>query len=262
MAVILSMPDRVAFSLFGFDIMWYGVIIAFALLLGIAIAMYRAKKAGLNNEIILDILLLTIPLAVIGARAAYVLAHLDYYSYQPGLVFAIRQGGLAIQGAIAGGILGIFIMCRIKKQNTLLIADLMAPSLILGQAIGRWGNYFNMEVYGTQTTVPWAIRVDDPSLGIITVHPTFLYESIWNLICFALLLYYDKKFKKRNGEIICLYLILYSLGRFFIEFLRTDNVYIFGSVNLAQAICVLLALAGILVLVIIRKNIKIINKKS
>lgn len=262
MAVILSMPDRVAFSIFGFDIMWYGVIIASALLIGIIIAMYRAKKAGLNNEIILDVLLLAIPLAVIGARAAYVIAHLDYYFYQPSLVFAIRQGGLAIQGAIAGGILGVVIMCRIKKQNSLLIADLTAPSLILGQAIGRWGNYFNMEVYGAPTAVPWAIKVDDPALGMINVHPTFLYESIWNLMCFVLLLYYDKKFKKKNGEIICLYLILYSLGRFFIEFLRTDHVYIFGSVNLAQAICVLLASAGIFVLVIIRKNIKIINKKS
>lgn len=262
MAVILSMPDRVAFNIFGFEIMWYGVIIASALLLGIIIAMYRAKKAGLNNEIILDVLLLTIPLAVIGARAAYVIAHLDYYSYQPSLMFAIRQGGLAIQGAIVGGILGIVIMCRIKKQNPLLIADLMAPSLVLGQAIGRWGNYFNMEIYGAQTALPWAIRVNDPALGIITVHPVFLYESIWNILCFALLLYYDKKFKKKNGEVICMYLILYSLGRFIIEFIRTDHVYILGNINLAQAICVLLTAAGISALIIIRKNIKIINKKS
>jgi len=251
------MPDRVAFSIFGFEVMWYGIIIAFALLTGIVLAMYRAKKAGIDNEIILDVLLLVIPLAIIGSRAAYVLSHLGYYSDNLWLIFAFRQGGLAIQGAIAGGILGIVIMCRIKKQNTLQMADLLAPSLILGQAIGRWGNYFNMEVYGTQTNLPWAIRVNDINYGIITVHPTFLYESIWNLICFALLLLYNKYFKKKDGEIICLYLILYSLGRFFIEFLRTDHVYIFGSVNLAQAVCVLLAGTAITLLIVIRKRIKI-----
>jgi phosphatidylglycerol:prolipoprotein diacylglycerol transferase len=175
-------------------------------------------------------------------------------------MFAIRQGGLAIQGAIAGGILGVFVMCRIKKQNALLIADLLVPSLILGQAIGRWGNYFNMEVYGTQTNLPWAIQVYDPYMGIISVHPTFLYESIWNLICFGFLLYFNKKYKKKDGEIVCLYLILYSLGRFFIEFLRTDHVYIFGTVNLAQAICVLLAAAGVIALRLIRKNINTVYK--
>lgn len=261
MAVILSMPDRVAFSLFGFDVMWYGVIIACAMLLGIGIAMYRAKKIGLNSEIILDVLLLTIPLAVIGARMAYVFSHWQYYSGQLSQIFAIRQGGLAIQGGIAGGILGVIIICKIKKQNTLLMADLLAPSLILGQAIGRWGNYFNMEVYGTQTNLPWAIQVIDPKLGEITVHPTFLYESLWNLLSFGILLYYDKHLKKSNGEVICLYLILYSFGRFFIEYLRTDHVYIWTSVNLAQAICVLLAAAGVTILILIRKKGSVNNRR-
>jgi prolipoprotein diacylglyceryl transferase len=261
MAVILSMPGRVAFSIFGFEVMWYGVIIACAMLLGIGIVMYRAKKKGLNSEIILDILLLTIPLAVIGARFAYVISHWQNYTGQLLQIFAIRQGGLAIQGGIVGGIAGVIIMCRIKKESALLMADLLAPSLILGQAIGRWGNYFNMEVYGTQTTLPWAIQVIDPKLGIITVHPTFLYESLWNLLSFGMLLYYDRHIKKNNGEIICLYLILYSFGRFFIEFLRTDHVYIWGSVNLAQAICVLLAGIGIATLILIRKNIFVNNRR-
>lgn len=249
------MPDRVAFSIFGFEVMWYGVIIACAMLLGIGIAMYRAKRKRLNSEVLLDILLLTIPLAVVGARAAYVLAHWQYYAGGQLLqIFAIRQGGLAIQGGIVGGIAGVVIMCKIKKQSPLFIADLLAPSLILGQAIGRWGNYFNMEVYGTQTTLPWAIQVIDPQLGKIMVHPTFLYESLWNLLSFGMLLYYDRHIKKNNGEIICLYLILYSFGRFFIEFLRTDHVYIWGNVNLAQAICVLLAGIGIAALILIRKK--------
>lgn len=254
MAVILSMPDPVAFEVFGFKVRWYGVIIAFAIVLGMIIALYRAKKRGMDTDAVLDVLLLAIPLAVIGARAGYVFSHFSYYMQDPLSVFAFRQGGLAIQGGIAGGILGVIIMCKIKKQNPWLVADLLAPSLLLGQAIGRWGNYFNMEVYGTQATLPWAIEVADPALGIIQVHPLFLYESLWNLAGFVLLLYYDKYRKKNDGETICLYLVFYSIGRFFIEFLRTDHVYIFGSISLAQFISALLAIAGAAVLVFIRRR--------
>ncbi len=248
------MPDPIAFRIFGLEIRWYGVIIAAAIVLGMIIALNRAKKRGMDTDVVLDVLLLAIPLAIIGARAAYVFSHFEYYGQNPLSIFAFREGGLAIHGGIAGGIAGIIIMCKIKKQNAWIVADLVAPSLILGQAIGRWGNYFNMEVYGTQTTLPWAISVADPALGIIQVHPLFLYESLWNSAGFVLLLCYDKYLKKNNGETICLYLVFYSIGRFMIEFLRTDHVYIFSTISLAQFISALLAIVGAAILIFIRRR--------
>jgi len=202
------------------------------------------------------VLLLAIPLAIVGARLGYVVSHLYYYAQNPLSVFAFREGGLAIQGGIAGGIAGVVIMCKIKKLNAWMMADMLAPSLILGQAIGRWGNYFNMEVYGTPTSLPWAISVVDSKMGIVQVHPLFLYESLWNLLGFVFLLYYDKHLKKHNGETICAYLAFYSVGRFFIEFLRTDHVYVFNTISLAQLISALLAVVAIAIIVFIRRKNK------
>ncbi len=261
MAVILSMPDPVAFKLFGLEIMWYGVIIAAAIALGILWAMRRAKKKEFSQDTLLDILLLTIPLAIIGARLAFVFSHVSQFSGNWMQIFAFRRGGLAIQGAIAGGIVGVILMCRRKKASPLKAFDIIVPCLLLGQAIGRWGNYFNMEVYGFETTVPWAIAVNDWQKGIIQVHPTFLYECILNLIGVGFLLWYEKKWQKKDGELLCLYLIAYSAIRFFVEFFRTDHVYVFG-VNLAQLICVALIVAGFVVMMLIRKKSGLSSNKE
>ena len=167
-----------------------------------------------------------------------------------------RSGGLAIHGGIIAGVIVGIILCRVKKINFFSLADTVIPALPLGQAIGRWGNYLNQEAHGTITDLPWAITVNDPILGMIRVHPTFLYESIWDLLVFGFLFFYEKKFKKVNGELLFLYLALYSVGRFFIEGLRTDSLYL-GPVRVSQLLAGISCIAAIVVLVRQYNRIKV-----
>lgn len=247
------MPDPIAFEIFGYQIRWYGFLIAMGMLLGIILATRRGRRKGVVEDNILDILIVAIPIAIIGARIYYVIFNLDYYLQYPADIIAVWKGGLAIHGGIIGGILGGYIVCRKKKLNFLMILDIFAPCFPLGQAIGRWGNYFNGEAYGGETTLPWAITVNDPIKGLIQVHPTFLYESIWNTLIFIFLLYYDRKHKKNEGEVISLYFIFYSIGRFFIEGLRTDSLYFMGF-RTAQLMSLAFILIGILILIKIRNK--------
>lgn len=239
--------DPIAFRIFGVDIAWYGILISLGILFGIAVATYRAKKEGLYNDVIMDLALIAVPVAIIGARAYYVIFSWDFYSKNPKEILNIRQGGLAIHGAIIAGVLAGYLFCRYKKIGFWTLADICAPSIILGQAIGRWGNFVNQEAHGGPTNLPWGIEING-----VKVHPTFLYESLWNFGVFIFLLYYSKK-KKYEGQIFILYLILYSIARYFIEGLRTDSL-MFGPFRVAQLISIVSIIGAIFIGQILRKR--------
>ena len=207
--------SNVALTIGKLDIYWYGIIIGTALIIGYILAYFRTKKANIDPEHITNIILICAPVSIIFARLYYVLFSLDYYLANPDKIFALRDGGIAIYGAVIGAVISCFLYCKVKKLNTLKIFDLCIPSVILGQAIGRWGNFFNKEAFGEQTSS--LLRMTLYKNGqYIDVHPTFLYESIWNLLVFALLLFFSKK-KKYDGEIFIKYITFYGLGRFFID---------------------------------------------
>ncbi|WP_053956883.1 prolipoprotein diacylglyceryl transferase [Inediibacterium massiliense] len=221
--------DPIAFQLFGLEIRWYGILISIGMVLGTLLVLKRAKKENIKEDHIFDLLLFAIPVAIIGARTYYVLFNFSDYAGNIYHMVNIREGGLAIHGGVIGGVLVGYFYCKKHKLSFRKMADLFAPSIILGQAIGRWGNFVNQEAYGRPTNLPWAITVDG-----VRVHPTFLYESTWNLCVFIFLLWYDKK-KKFNGEIFLLYAMLYSVARFFIEGLRIDSLML-GSFRVAQLV--------------------------
>ncbi|MBO6148821.1 MAG: prolipoprotein diacylglyceryl transferase [Lachnospiraceae bacterium] len=228
------------FSIFGFEIALYGCIISFGMLLCVLLAAYDRRSRGLKEETLWDIAFFGIVFGIIGARIYYVIFAFEQYKNDPLSIFNLRQGGLAIYGGVIGGFLTSYIMCRIKKEDFLEFFDSVALAFPLGQCLGRWGNFFNREAFGgwyeglfAMRLPIAAVRAGDISQGIrshlqegmdyIMVHPTFLYESAWNAAVLVLLFLYRKK-KKFRGEIFCLYLMLYGLGRFWIEALRTDQL--------------------------------------
>lgn len=225
----MKAPNPIAFTIFNIDIRWYGILISLGALLGTIIAYKRAPKHGIVPEDILDVILWALPMGIIGARIYYVIFSWQMYKSTPSEIFDIRSGGLAIHGGLIFGISAAYLVCRRKKINFLEMTDLLIPSVALAQSIGRWGNFFNSEAYGTETDLPWAIIVNGRH-----VHPTFLYESLWCFALFFILIYISKK-RKFAGQIFCLYGMLYSLERFFVEGLRTDSLMI-GSLRQAQLI--------------------------
>ncbi len=239
--------DRVAFTIFGIDVMWYGVLIALGMLIGIALAVREAKRVGISEDDVLNIAIIDIPVAIICARLYYVIFSWDYYSQNPSEIFNIRGGGLAIHGGLIGGILTGFIYAKVKKLDFFKTADAVMVGMPLAQAIGRWGNFINGEAHGGPTSLPWGIMVDG-----VKVHPTFLYESIWDFGIFLFIMFYMRKKKTYEGEVIVSYITLYSIGRFFIEGLRTDSL-MFGPIRMAQFIS-LVGVVGGLVLHFYLKN--------
>ena len=195
-------------------------------------AYFEAKRIGENPENILDIALICVPAAIIGARLYYVLFNLDYYQGDLLKMINFREGGMAIHGSLIAAFISGYFVLKHKKKSFLLYADFMAPAIILGQAIGRWGNYLNGEAHGGPTNLPWGILVDG-----VKVHPTFLYESLWNIIVFVFLVVLNRK-KKFDGQIVLLYGILYSVGRFFIEGMRTDSLMFMG-LRVAQLVSII-----------------------
>lgn len=214
--------DPVAFTIFGLDVRWYGVLISAAMVLAVVISMKRAASHQIRPDDVLDLALFCLPAALVGARAWYVLFNWSYYQGDLGKILNFREGGLAIHGGLILAFTVGVLVCRHKKIDPWNGLDLVAPVIALGQAIGRWGNFFNQEAHGGPTDLPWAIEVDGQM-----VHPTFLYESIWCFLLFWLLLWIDKK-RKFSGQIILLYGILYSAERFLVEGLRTDSLYFMG----------------------------------
>lgn len=224
---MLPTPNPVAFSMFGIDIMWYGILIAAAMVLAVVITYKRAPIHKISSDRILDFVLICIPMGVIGARAYYVLFDWSNYAGDFYKIINIRGGGLAIHGGLILGFLAAFILCRLWDVRPMNLLDLAVPSVAIAQSIGRWGNYFNSEAHGGPTNLPWAISVDGQM-----VHPTFLYESIWCFLLFLILLFIDSD-RKFEGQTFLLYGILYSMERFFVEALRTDSL-MFGPFRQAQ----------------------------
>lgn len=240
--------DPVAFKLFGIEVMWYGVLISIGVIGGTILALREAKRIGIKEDDLIDLLLYAIPLALVGARLYYVIFSWEDYRNDLKEVLNFRGGGLAIHGAIISAIIVALIFTRKRKLDFWKIADACAPSLILGQAIGRWGNYLNQEAYGRPTDLPWGIMIDG-----VKVHPTFLYESVWNFVVFLFLLWYRRNRSKVSGEVFLLYLMLYSVIRFFVEGLRTDSLML-GPIRVAQLISVIGVVITLYYLIKIRKN--------
>lgn len=238
--------NQIAFEIFGVGIAWYGIIIGLAMMIGVGLLIKIGKRYGYQENDILDLAMVVLPFAIVFARLYYVAFEWEHYRGDLSRILAFREGGLAIHGGILGGLLGGYIVCKVKKLNFLDLADMVSMPLILGQGIGRWGNYINQEAHGGPTDLPWGIMVDG-----VKVHPTFLYESIWNFLIFA---YLVVTFKKRTfyGEHFAKYMILYSVGRFFIEGLRTDSLMI-GPLRMAQVISLVFILGGGLYLFLARK---------
>lgn len=239
--------DPIAFTLFGISIRWYGVLISLGMILAMVVVIKRANSYGIDPNKVLDIIIIAIPAGVIGARLYYVLFNWDFYQGDLYKIINIRGGGLAIHRGLIVGILAAVLLCLLWRIRILPALDLGMPGVAIAQAVGRWGNYFNKEAYGTPTDLPWAIIIEGQR-----VHPTFLYESLWNLGLFLFLIWFEKR-KKYDGQVFLLYVMLYSIARFFIEGLRIDSL-MFGPIRVAQGIS---AVAFVISLIIL-----LLNKKS
>ena len=234
--------DPIAFEIGPISVRWYGVLISTSVAIGIILAYREAIRQKIDPENVLNIALFAIPAAFIGARLYYVIFRWnDYFRFHPEDIIAVWQGGLAIHGGVLGGVLAGYFVVRKYNLNFWKMADIIAPSLILGNAIGRWGNFFNQEAYGFATDVPWAMYI----AGAYR-HPTFLYESILSICIFAYLMYRRYQPNTRQGEIFASYLIIYSMGRIIIEFFRTDSLML-GPLMMAQVMSITLIIAGVLI---------------
>ena len=266
--------NPIAFSVFGWDVHWYGVIIACGFLLAVAYCYWRAPRFGVDQEKLIDMLFFAVPLCIIGARAYYVI-------FNPAVCFnadgsfslyntiAIRDGGLAIYGAIIMAILTVAVYCKVRRQNFWDYTDIGCFGVLIGQLVGRWGNFVNVEAFGGVTDLPW--RMCSPSIadyllqhglvdeaayqqvldGTLGVHPTFFYESMWNLLGFILLVLIARKGRKFNGQLFLSYVVWYGVGRAVIEGLRTDSLYFFGTgLRSSQILGLASALVAIVVMAI------------
>ncbi len=251
-------PGPILFEVGPFTVRWYGLLIATAVLLGVILSQYLAKRRNFNPELLSDLVIWLVIAAIPSARLYYVLFQWQEYAGNPGDIIAIWRGGIAIHGAIIGGLIAAVIFTKLKKVSFWQMTDLVAPSLILGQAIGRWGNFFNSEAFGAPTDLPWKLYIPPanrpPALASFDYfHPTFLYESLWNVMVFALLitLFFKGlpgKRQLKTGTIFLVYLVAYSLGRLWIEGLRTDSLML-GPLRVAQIISLVEILLGVLGLV-------------
>ena len=245
----------------GNGIYWYGVLIAAGLLIALWFCMKRAPRYGLSEDDVIDTVLWAIPFAIVGARVYYVLFYLDQFRLADGSIdwaetYRIWDGGLAIYGAVIAAFLTAWLVCRKKQLSLWALADCCVAGFFIGQAIGRWGNFFNREAFGGMTELPWRMRLWISGTYYIDVHPTFLYESVWNLIGFIGLHFFSKK-RKFDGEVFLLYVAWYGLGRVWIEGLRTDSLYLFSTgIRVSQLVAAVsfLAAAGVLAYVLLRKK--------
>jgi phosphatidylglycerol---prolipoprotein diacylglyceryl transferase len=243
--------DRVFLELGPITIYWYGVIIGTGVLLGLFLAMRESERRGLPKETFVDLVLWAVPIAILCARAYYVIFQWDYYSKHPAEIPQIWQGGLAIHGGLIGAIITTIVFAKIRGLSFWKLMDIAAPSIILGQAIGRWGNFMNQEAHGGPVTREFLESLHLPEFIINQMyingeyyHPTFLYESLWNLTGFLILLLL-RKINLRRGELFLSYVIWYSIGRFFIEGMRTDSLMLTDTLRVAQFISIVLIIAAI-----------------
>jgi phosphatidylglycerol:prolipoprotein diacylglycerol transferase len=251
--------NPVALDLGFITIYWYGLIIGIGAFLGYMIANREALKRGIPKDMFADLLLYAIPIAIVSARIYYVIFEWSNYSQSPGKIFAIWEGGLAIHGGLIGALITGYIFAKKRGVSFWKLADIAAPSILLGQAIGRWGNFMNQEAHGgavepefLQNLLLPQFIIDQMFINGQHYHPTFLYESIWSLVGVAILLYL-RRFNFRRGELFLTYVIWYSFGRFFIEGLRTDSLMIFDLLRTAQVVS-LISIIGAVILIIYRRK--------
>lgn len=266
--------DRIAFSLFGIDVNWYGLIITCGMILAVLYALWHAKIEGVKSDDIIDLALFLIVFGVIGARLYYVIMEFDQYLVTGGSfwknltgtlynIVAVWNGGLAIYGGIIAGFLAAIVVARRKRLRFSVVADIAGPAVMVGQIIGRWGNFVNVEAFGAATDLPWRMGVlysFDGGITFVTekfVHPTFLYESLWNLAGLILITYLYKK-KKFHGQMFLTYMTWYGFGRMLIEGLRADSLYI-GTIRVSQMVGLLTFILGAVLLIY---NLRKINKSQ
>ena len=267
--------NPIAFRVFGWPIHWYGIIIACGFLLAVAYGYWRAPRFGVDQEKLIDMLFFAVPLAIIGARAYYVIFYLSLYtkadgSFNWGEAVAIWDGGLAIYGGVIAAVATVAVYCKVRKQNFWNYTDIGCFGLLIGQLVGRWGNFVNIEAYGGVTTLPWRMcsesianellwkgLVDSAQYqqildGTLGVHPTFLYESLWNLLGFFILVLIARKGRRFNGQLFLSYIVWYGLGRAAIEGLRTDSLYFFNTGLRTSQMLGLVSAAAAIVLMVVR----------
>ncbi len=255
--------NPIAFSLGPIQVHWYGVIIGSGLALALYLAIREGNRRGLPKDTFADLMIWAIPIAIISARIYYVIFEWDYYVNHPAEIPQIWNGGIAIHGALIGSVLTAYIFARKRGLSFWKIADIAAPSIILGQAIGRWGNFMNQEAHGGEVTRSFLENLHLPDfiinqmeIGGVYYHPTFLYESLWDFAGFILLMLL-RRVNFRRGEMFLTYVIWYSVGRYFVEGLRTDSLML-GSLRMAQAISIVL-IGGALAILIYRRKKKLSN---
>lgn len=241
-----------SFNLFGRPIYFYAVIIACGMILAALYCAKRAPQFGLTDDNLYDFIIWAIPLCVIGARLYYVAFKWDYYAENFGEIIAIWNGGLAIYGGVITGIIVALVWCKVKKIPFFALADLASFGLLIGQAVGRWGNFMNREAFGAKTDAFCRMGLTYPGMETVYVHPTFLYESLWNLIGLVVLHIWTKKGgRKYDGQVFWLYIFWYGLGRAWIEGLRTDSLYVGQTdIRVSQLLAAISAAAALAVLIV------------
>lgn len=246
--------SKIAFNIFGIDVYWYALIIVFAIISALLYCRKIDGIYGIKFETILNICIWIIPIGVICARLYYILFKLEYFLQNPISILSVRDGGLAIYGGIIGGIITIIFYCKKQKINLLNLLDYLVPAVALAQSIGRWGNFVNVEAYGTETNLPWRMCIVEDGMQKC-VHPAFLYESICTIIIFILLYKLQKK-RKFKGEILYLYLILYAFARFWIEGIRIDSLMLYNlKISQILSIAVFIVFLGIFTYAVIKNHI-------
>lgn len=243
--------DPIAISLGPIQVHWYGVIIGLGIALALWLAMREGEKRGLDKDLFADLMLWAIPIAILSARIYYVIFQWEYYAQHPSEILAIWNGGIAIHGALIGAVVTAYIFTKKRNVSFWKVADIAAPSIILGQAIGRWGNFINQEAHGGEVTRAFLENLMLPEFIINQMyingayyHPTFLYESVWNILGFALLMGL-RRVNLGRGELFLSYVIWYSIGRFFVEGLRTDSLMLTEFLRIAQVISIGLILLAV-----------------
>jgi prolipoprotein diacylglyceryl transferase len=227
----------VIFEIGPFALRYYGLFIALGIALATWVSARELARKGYDSALALDALFFVVPFGFIGARLYHVITDYELYAEDPFPgVFEVWNGGLGIYGAVIGGFVGALLFARVRRINPLVLADAAAPGLILAQAVGRWGNYFNQELFGRPSSLPWAVEISPGNRppgykDVTSFHPTFLYESIWDLLVALVLLFVARRFSDRlkNGDVFLLYVSLYSVGRFFVETLRIDRAFLIGD---------------------------------
>ena len=259
---LLQAIDPVAFSLGSLEVRWYGVIIAFCIIVAFLVSQKEMVKRGFHPDYLTDLLIWAVPIAIISARIYYVIFKWDFYGQNPGKIIEIWNGGIAIHGALIGAFITAYFFTKKRGTSFWKVTDIVAPSILIGQTVGRWGNFMNQEAHGGEVTRSFLENLKLPDWIINQMyiegkyyHPTFLYESVWNLIGVIILILL-RKVNLRRGEMVLFYLVWYSVGRFFIEGMRTDSLYLIGDLRQAQVISLVTIAVAIIIFVYRRMTVK------